>query len=263
MSNTSDVTPYDSSGFSGSGSSAGGAGIVGLAAACVVGAAVGAIALAQWLGQETEADKEAAERLRARRCQETMDSWKKVKPMTIQTTHLHLRQPETLVSAAERLGYRVERPVPASGSAADRPVLLRGPRGERLAIERNARGRLMVHTAGDLRRVQTLLRRHSVDRALQHLASQGMQVRTATLPTGEVQILARESVPRRGGAAEVKVQIRTDGSAWLDVDQIVGSRCEEIVQGLAQAIGGEVTGTTKKDAYFQLPGEPTKTDVRV
>lgn len=286
MSNTSDVTPYDSAGSSGSGSSSdyspkssgsgsstgagtsgsgssSGMGILGLAAACAAGAAVGAIAVAQWLSQETEADKEAMERLKSQRRRETMDSWKTLKPQTLQTAHLHLCHPETLMNTAKRLGYRVERLALASGSTADQPILLRGPQGERVAIERNTRGRLMVHTAGNPSPIHTLLRQHSVDRALQHLASQGMQVQTATLSNGEVQILARESAPRRGGAAEIKAQIRTDGSAWIDVDKILGNRCEELVQGFAQAIGGEVTGMKKKDACFQLPGEPTRPVVRV
>lgn len=90
-----------------------------------------------------------------------------------------------------------------------------------------------------------------------------MHVETARLSSGEVQIRAREQAGRRGGAAEVKAQVRSDGRVWIDVDNIRGNRCEEIVSGFAEAIGAEVSGTKKKDAYYQLPGEPARTSVRV
>jgi len=81
-----------------------------------------------------------------------------------------------------------------------------------------------------------------LDRAVEHLASRGMTVQMATLTNGEVQVLAREKdASRRGGAATVKTQVRTDGTAWVDVDCIRGNRCENIVSELAQAIGGEVS----------------------
>jgi len=52
------------------------------------------------------------------------------------------------------------------------------------------------------------------------------------------------------------------GTTWVDVDQVKGNRCEELVRGLAEAVGGKVTSTQPKDAYFQLPGEPARTQVK-
>jgi hypothetical protein len=90
-----------------------------------------------------------------------------------------------------------------------------------------------------------------------------MDVRTATLPNGEVQILAREQSGQRDGAAVIKTQVLADGTAWVDIDKIRGSRCQQIVQQIADTVGAEVRSCDKKDAFFQLPGEPTKTNVKV
>lgn len=268
MSNTSTVTPYDSRAMS----AAVGVGL-GLAAVCVVGVAAGAIAVARWLAEETPEDRAAMDRIKGERRRERLRSRTVTAAGTsarhelprLNTIALHLRDAESLLRSAEKLGYQREPLVQPSPTLTEQPlVLLRGAAGERLAIERNATDRLVVHTAGDRSRVQALVRQHTLDQAVEHLASKGMAVQTAALANGEMQILARErNASRRGGAATVKTQVRTDGTAWVDVDCIRGNRCENVVSELAQAIGGEVSSMAKKDAYFQLPGEPTKTRVRV
>jgi hypothetical protein len=268
MSNTSTVTPYDSRAMS----AAVGVGL-GLAAVCVVGVAAGAIAVARWLAEETPEDRAAMDRIKGEHRRERLRSRTSAIVHTsgpqelprLNTVALHLRDAESLLRSAEKLGYRREPLVQPSSPLAEQPlVLLYGTAGERLAIERNAQGRLVVHTAGDQSRVQGLVRQHTLDRAVEHLAGKGMAVQTATLANGEVQILARErDASRRGGAATIKTQVRTDGTAWVDVDCVRGNRCENVVSELAHAIGGEVSSMAKKDAYFQLPGEPTKTRVHV
>jgi hypothetical protein len=35
------------------------------------------------------------------------------------------------------------------------------------------------------------------------------------------------------------------------------------VHQLAEAVGGDVSGMSRKESYFQLPGEPAKTKVEV
>jgi hypothetical protein len=229
--------------------------------------------VARWLAEETPEDRAALERIKGERRRERLSrrtattdrAGARHELPPLKTVALHLRDAQSLLRSAEKLGYRREPLVQPSSALTEQPlVLLRGAAGERLAIERNAKGRLVVHTAGDHSRVQALVRQHTVDRAVEHLASRGMTVRAATLANGEVQILAREQdTSRRGGAATVKTQVRTDGTAWVDVDCLRGNRCESVVSELAQAIGGEVSSMAKKDVYFQLPGEPTKTRVRV
>jgi len=182
--------------------------------------------------------------------------------LQLTTASLHLRDTESLVRSAEKLGYKVTKP--AVSKADDSGILLARATGERLALGRDASGGLIVQTAGQQERIQSLVRQHTLDRATEHLKSRGMSLQTATLANGEVQILAREQqTNRRGGAAELKTQIRTDGAVLVDVDKVKGGRCEVIVRDLAEAVGGEVSKMKKKDSFFQLPGEPAKAKVRV
>lgn len=268
MSNTSTVTPYETTSSQDSSGSVAGLAAAG-AIACVVGLATGAVALGQWLSEETEQDREALDRLKTTRRAELLQGARN-EPLVqsqgvITTVGLQLKNPESLVKTAEKLGYRLEPLAHAAQPLSQRPqILLSGSRGERLAISRSESGRLTVHTAGDQRRVHDLVRHHSVDRATEHLKSKGMVVRAVELRGGEVQIHAVETGPtRKGGAAEIKAQVNVDGNTVIDVDKVVGKRCEEIVKDFAQAVGGEVVNTRRKASYFQLPGEPAKTDIKV
>ena len=182
--------------------------------------------------------------------------------LQLTTASLHLRDTESLVRSAEKLGYKVTKP--AVSKADDSRILLARATGERLALGRDTSGSLVLQTAGQQERIQALVRQHTLDRATEHLESKGMSLQTAKLPNGEVQILAREQqASRRGGAAELKTQIRADGTVLVDVDKVKGGRCEGIVRDLAEAVGGEVSKMKKKDSFFQLPGEPAKAKVRV
>lgn len=278
MSNVSTVTPYAAT-SSGPGSTLAGAAI-GLAGACVVGAVVGTIALARWLTEETPAERQALERSQEQRRRERLQSGPLkfggamgpeplVSPEPavppIVSVALHLRRPETLVGTAEKLGYRLEPLVQLRTSLKQQQYLcLRGPNGERVAIEHRPEGGLLLHTLQQPQRLQALVHRHTMDQVVSHLQRSGMQVLTTTLTNGEVQILGRESKSQaQGRAAAIRAQISRDGTAQMDVDRVQGPRCAEIIQGLAQAMGGQITAMTKKDAYFQLPGEPTRVKQRV
>jgi hypothetical protein len=255
MSNTSTVTPYESTE-----SISLAAGVVG---ACVAGALVGTVAIAQWLLEETPEDRAIRDRIQTERRRERLSALKSAAAPKLTSVRLHLGDPESLVRAAEKLGYRLDPVMQSAPSLASQPhILLSRPSGERLAIERNPKGRMVVHTLGNARRVQSLIRQHTTDRAVEHLTRAGMRVQTATLANGEVQILAHEQGTRRGGAAEIRAQVRTDGTAWVDIAKVKGGRCETIVADLAQAIGGKVSQTTKKTEYYQLPGEPASVQVK-
>jgi len=235
--------------------------VVALVAAPVVIAAVGIGAAVNWLSEETVEDRAAADCFRRERRQERLGcSCSKLRPIT--TVDLHLRDPELIVRSAEKLGYRVE---PLSQALNEQPqIFLRRASGERLVVGRNAKGRVVVQTAGEAKRVQAVLRQHTVDQTIQHLTGAGMNVKTAVLSNGEVQILATEQAAGQpGGPAEVRAQVRSEGTVWVDVEKVRGPRCKEIVSGLAQAIGGEISTMKHKDSSFQLPGEPTKTKVKV
>jgi hypothetical protein len=264
MSNTSTVTPYAWTSTSGSEVALG---LATLAAACVVGAATGVVSVAQWLAEETPEDREALTRLKAEQQRERLGrrtaraalTETRRAPARLTTVGLHVHNPESLVRSAEKLGYHLEPQLQPATQSAAQTLLLRKPSGERLAIARHPQDQLVVHTAGNQERVEALLRQHSLDRAMDHLTRQGMNVQTTRLASGEVQIVAQErDASRPGGAAALKAQVYTNGTLWVDVDRVQGNRCETIVAALAEAIGGEVAQTTKKAAYYQLPGEPTQ-----
>jgi hypothetical protein len=269
MSNTSTVTPYTETSSSSESASIGGT----LAAACVVGAVVGVVSLARWLAEESSEDREAIKRLKDTRRRELVanrtsatNASESLREESLGiTVDLQLRNPDSLIHTAEKLGYRVESVRQSSASlTTNSPILLQRASGERLAIARNNSGKLAVHTIGDRRRVQDLVREHTVESVHTHLTAKGMTVESARLVNGEVQILACEQgAGRRGGAAEIKAQVRLDGTALVDVDKVRGNRCEEIVQELAEAIGGEVSSVSRKNSFYQLPGEPTKTHVKI
>lgn len=247
MSNTSTATPYDAVGT--------------LAGACIVGA----IAVTRWLMEETPEDRAAVEALRAQRRQELLgrDRRESSESLQVSTVHLHLREPEPLLQAAEKLGYRMEPLTELGHHTAEQPLLLRGTHGERLAITRNDKGALAVSTVGDRHRIQALVRQQVIDRAVEHLRSTG-QVQSYVLPNGEVQLQAREQhTGQPGGQAVISVQIRQDGTLWADVDKVRGPRCRDLVEGLAQAVGGQVVESEYKEAFYQLPGEPTKTRLQL
>lgn len=257
MSNTGVVTPYRSI-------SVGLSDCLTAVAAPFVGAAAGISSAVRWLSEETLEDQTAVGRFRKERRQERLGCLRsELRPIT--TVDLHLRDPERFVRSAEKLGYRLEPLSQPFRPLKEQPrILLRGASGERMVVGRNAKGRVVVQTAGEASRVQAVVRHHTVDQAIQHLAGAGMNVKTAVLCNGEVQILACEQAAGQpDGHAEIKAQVRVDGTAWVDVEKVRGPRCKEIVSQFAEAIGGEISGMKFKDSFFQLPGEPTKTHLKV
>ena len=270
MSNIATVTPYDSREAGNSAAATAVAQVgVGLAAACIAGAAAGAVAVVKWLAEETPEDRKAVQKAAEERRRERLAAISKPRvevgsrrpeQLSIASVGLHLHNPESLVRTAEKLGYRLERHVSLDQRTAQQPwILLRGNEGERVAIERTSKGKLVVHTGAGRDRLEELVRRHTVDQALEHLSKKGMSVRAATLPNGEVQIVAKEQGQGLAhDTAEVKTQIGRDGTVWVDVDGVRGTRCEAIVEGLAKAVGGQVSQTSRKSDWYQLPGEIRK-----
>ena len=91
-----------------------------------------------------------------------------------------------------------------------------------------------------------------------------MDVRVDSLPGGETRIMARETAAKTSdGAALIDATVRQDGTAVLDIDRVRGGRCSRIAADFAKAVGGEIVETKKKPAWFQLPGEPARTGVKV
>jgi hypothetical protein len=124
-------------------------------------------------------------------------------------------------------------------------ILLARPTGERLAIGRDEKGQVMV-SASNESLVKRLVSCHTVDRAISHLRGKGMNVRAQALPSGEVQIVGQEKQAKQDGAARVTTNVRSDGSMFIDVDNITSNRCGDIVTDLADAVGGSITDTNFK-----------------
>lgn len=250
------------------------AGGVGIAAALVGGCIVGLVAAASWVCQETEEDRKAVAEYHQSRRKELLENpqphiakfdmiheaWPQLKAES-----LYMKNPDTLVQSAQGIGYRLEPLADTKRPLKEQPyIFLRKPTGERLAISFNQDRQIVLTTAGDDLRLRHLVRQHTVDRALDHLQKKGMTIQTAKLANGELQILAKEQTNKHGdGLAELKAQVRNDGTAWIDVDRLQGNRCQEIVQEFAEAVGGKVIDTKMKVASFQLPGESAKTNIKV
>jgi hypothetical protein len=187
-------------------------------------------------------------------------------PSPVITARLHVRNMDNLLQSAIKLGYRPEPLLVASKPLAEQSqVLLAKPSGERLALQRTQTGHIAMSTVGQPERLHHLMRQHILDLVVDHLSSRmGMEVKLDRLGNGEVQVLGREQTgAKRGGPAVVRTRVQADGSLAVDVDQVKGNRCEEIVAGLAGAVGGRISGMRKKDSYWQLPGESTHTEVKV
>ena len=215
MSNVTIVTPYFSK--------------------CVRTAASKVVGCARWLLEETAEDKEAVRQLRRERLLE------RLKPRnTLTTVNLHLKDAASLVRSAESLGYKVKRDMARS------EILLARATGERLAIAQSETG-ITVSTAGDLQRLQSIVRQHTVDRAVEHLKSRGMKMDLATRRNGDIEIRAHDA------KAEIKTKVHTDGTVLVDVDKVQGSECVDMVSQLASAVGGKISDMKKKPSFFRLP----------
>lgn len=288
MSNTSEISSYDTSSYVADGSDALGT-CLGIAAMGITGV----LAVARWLNGATPEDRAAVEQYRESRRRANLAEVCNRKKLyvsssgigrqvdrsptnrpdlhasgglrEISSVNLHIRDMDALERSAERLGYRkADLPNAALDRSNERPLLLQRKTGERLIIGRSKRGGLVISSVGNPSGVASLVRQHTLDRTLAHLRKAGMQVKTSNLDNGEVQILAREpNAFLRGGSAEIKAQVRKNGDAWVDVNRVKGSRCEEIVSDLAKAVGAEVTTTRRKEAFYELPGEPVRPGMKV
>lgn len=214
----------------------------------VAGAAV------YWLLRETPADRGARARLKATRLQERLDA--------ARCDLGALPTVAPLLETAERLGYQLEpvhAPLTTSGVADTRQL------PEPLLVACAPDGRLSLHAESDRGRsaAHRLLAEHATRTAFEHLSALGMQPTLTTLPSGEIEIAARELTARPDGAARITAQVQPDGVTHVDIDGLRGTRCEQLLQGIARAQGGVVSERRFKPAAFQRPGESIKKRLRV
>ena len=217
-----------------------------------VAVVAGGYFLAKWLADSTPEDVAAVECLKEEQRRERLLSPRSDRlvsneaPIRLASANLHLRSSVPLRRTAEKLGYRVVKPVSRQPQ-----ILLVRASGERLAIGRDKQGQVTV-TANDERYVKDLVRCHTIDRAIDHLKSKGMNIQTASLPNGDIQITGNEKRAKKDGKAEVTTQVHNDGSLFVDVGNINSNRCESIISELAGAVGGDVSNRKSKGGY-RLP----------
>lgn len=232
MSNTSTVTPYESETESNTTT------------------ATSKVDLFSWLA-DTDEDRAVDQRAREdRNRQLSKDLTRKhaVPAPPVMSIELHMKTTETLLKSGNNAGYKVVREVPSRNTDL---LVLQGLRGDRVIVEQTRGGGVRMHAAHSRFGIDSIMRRHTLDRAVEHLAKAGLQVTRKELSNGEIQLLARGTAP--GNKEELHAQIRKDGSSIIDVVDGRGPGCEDIVRGYAEATNGQVTATHRKDDYYLLP----------
>ena len=221
--------------------------------------------LATWLRESLQPSAEQQAQMRAieQKYQQQYDSLEAVPVKDLEhlsaitTVSLHLNDLPQLLDSANQLGYAA---LPTADLHAEGRTLLQHANGTRIAVSQNAHGNLRLHALGGEQPLRNLVGLHTQNQVLRFLDEKGLQFESVRLSTGELQILAQEkNQAHPGDNAHIKAQIQPDGATWIDIDRCRGNRCATIVQQVATAVGGKVTGMKKKDSWFELPGEPAKT----
>ena len=241
MSNTSTVTPYESDSVLDTSTSS-------------------AIEdLFSWLGDtdEDRATDQSAKEDRNRQLYRDISRSRTISATPVVSIELHMKTADALMRSVSNAGYKVVQEVPRVNADF---LIIQSPRGERVAVEQMHKGGVRVHAAYSRTKIDKIVRRHTLDRAVEHLTSGGMQVVQKELPNGEIQLVGRGLTPQ--GKQELRAQIHKDGSSVLDVVEVKGPRCEEIVKRFAEATDGQIIAANRKDDYYCLPGELRRERVR-
>jgi hypothetical protein len=255
MSNTATVSPYDDSSQTSLSEGVVAGAILGGAAVAATAAIAGITATAaamKWLCEDTPQQKSALQKAR----EEDKEMLVR-ETLRLSSVALTLRDERAFAQSAEAVGFR---PRAVAGSV----LMLESATGVRLAVAKSPSGRLVVHSNGGRKVVAEVVSRHNLEHSKKHLKALGMDLTERKTASGEIELVGVERRESHGdGRAAVSLRVRRDGSLSVDVDGIAGSRCEQLVAGIASATGGEVTKMERKRSYFERPGEATRTKVRV
>lgn len=235
-------------------------GAIGLAA----GIAIGSVAL---IAKGLTLDEKQKEALARRKEEERIERARVKKPeqLEIAIVPLKLRAPDTLVKSAISLGFKLQPfELPQVSLQSQPSITLARPSGETLTIRRAETGRLLIETQRrNIATVPEVMKKHTIDQAINHLRKQCRSVEAKMGRNGEYIIVAQEgNQGQKDGAARITAHISKEGVVTVDVSNIKGSRCEKIINDIARAIGGECIRGRKKSEYFQVPVEQ-KEKIRV
>lgn len=266
MSTEAKVSPYEEESKRQDNSIAGdmAVGAVSFAAGAAVSVAVGTVKLAATCLMLDEKQKAALAR---RKEEERKERAKinKTEKLELTIVTLKLRTPDALVKSATNLGFKLQSlEIPKVPLHSQPSITLAKPSGETLTIKRGTTGRLILETPKNtVSTVQDVVKRHTVDQAIKHLKKQCKSVQVKKGRNGGYIIVGQEgNHGQKGGAAKITTHVSKNGVATVDVSNIKGKCCDEIINGLARAIGGECVKSKKKSEYFQPPVEE-KEKVRV
>ena len=245
MSNVTVATPYVASTSSAASTSSNPGADIG---AVIAGAVACTAAVGAWLCEKDEHD------LAARDAHRAVERERRLAP-PIDAIPLHCRDAETLIAAAGKLGYTTEKLENSAGQ-----VLLRRGNGDRLALVSTTSG-LVMHTSGPRSLAHEVVRQHVVDGTERYLRSRGLTP-TVRQRGADIEVIAAETATVTKNPADVSAKVYADGRIRLDID-CAGNKCETIRDELTEQLGLQVEADKKKDAFFTLPGELTRTSTRV
>lgn len=255
MSNTATVSPYDESSQTSAvegavaGAIAGGAAVA--ATAAIAGITATAAAL-KWLCEDTPEQRAALQKAR----EEDKEMLVR-ETLRLSSVALTLRDERAFAQSAEAAGFK---PRAVAGNV----LTLENATGLRLAVTKSPGGKLVAHSNAGRKVVAEVVTRHNLEQGKKHLKALGMDLTERKTASGEIELVGVERRETHGdGRAAVSLRVRLDGSLLVDVEGIAGSRCEQLVAGIASATGGEITGMDRKRSYFERPGEATRAKVRV
>jgi len=142
-------------------------------------------------------------------------------------------------SAAEAMGYSAT--VLEHGK-----VTLSHPDGSLINISKTKKGKIALSSPKrNATTARMIVREYTAMQTYDHFKSRGMAVHSKRTPVGEITIEAHA-----GNRKMVVTDIREDGVAVIDVSGVKGKGCQEIINGITKAIGGEQIDTTRKNDYF-------------
>lgn len=234
-------------------------------AACkiAIGIAVGAVQFAKESLTMNEQEKESLKKCKENKRKERA-CLKQLERTELKRVPLKLTTSDTLITSATHLGFRVEAAnLPTVTHNCLKALTLTKPSGQSLTITRGTTGRLILETSGNTSTIETLVQRHTVDQALNHLKKECTSVQIKKHRDGSYVIQGKEkNQSQKDGIAQIKTHVSNNGIATVDISGVKGKRCDKIVKGITKAIGGECVKSRKKSEYYQIPVEE-KEKVRV
>lgn len=241
MSNTADVTPYVDSGSSVTGG--------------VGSAARAAPDLFSRSAADRAADEQLAESRRAAR-------------LSCASVTLVGNDLPPLVQAAKELGYTpmnvqtgASAQLPHSSARLDSTVQLVNARGERLSMLVDGPS-IRLEGSG----LQAVVRQRTLTAVSRHLQQlSGGRATTRRASDGSLHLTATELSGRHSdGAAKVAVVVDAAGNLTVDIDNVRGRRCENLLGDLTKAVGGQVRSKKLKPSYYDAePGESARPRTRI